>query len=306
MLTSRGGAPGAMVPVSAAIEMRSTGATNLRSARLLASAALLAVIAAAVAGCQTTQSAQTTGSLPLAAANRSDADWRQDVQIYAQKYGADPANVEVALHYAQALRATGQRAHAVAVLERASMEKPHDKAVLGAYGRALADAGDYNQALEVLERAHTPDQPDWHILSAQGAVLDQMGRHTDAQRYYLTALKIVPDEPSVLSNLGLSYALSKDLREAEASLRRAAAGHSPDPRVRQNLALVVGLQGRFAEAETIARADLPPDQAAANVAYLRQMLAHRGDDRMPARSYGSGEPTGAVVTQASSAYPPAR
>jgi Flp pilus assembly protein TadD len=44
--------------------------------------------------------------------------------------------------------------------------------------------------------------------------------------------------------------------------------------VRQNLALVVGLQGRFAEAETIARADLPPEEAAANVGYLRQMLAH--------------------------------
>jgi len=40
---------------------------------------------------------------------------------------------------------------------------------------------------------------------------------------------------------------------------------------------VVGLQGRFAEAEEIARADLPPDQAAANVAYLRQMLARKTD-----------------------------
>ena len=128
----------------------------------------------------------------------------------------------------------------------------------------------------MLGRAHSPDQPDWHILSAQGAVLDQMGRHADAQRYYVTALKIVPDEPSVLSNLGLSYALSKDLPNAEATLRRAAAHRPVDPRVRQNLALVVGLQGRFAEAETIARADLPPDEAAANVAYLRQMLAHHG------------------------------
>jgi Flp pilus assembly protein TadD len=42
--------------------------------------------------------------------------------------------------------------------------------------------------------------------------------------------------------------------------------------VRQNLGLVVGLQGRFAEAETIVKADLPPDQAAANVAYLKEML----------------------------------
>jgi Flp pilus assembly protein TadD len=104
-------------------------------------------------------------------------------------------------------------------------------------------------------------------------VYDQLGQHEDAQRYYATALKIAPEEPSVLSNLGLSYALSKNLPEAETVLKRAAARRSADPRVRQNLALVVGLQGRFDEAEAIARADLPPEQAAANVAYLKQMLA---------------------------------
>jgi Flp pilus assembly protein TadD len=147
--------------------------------------------------------------------------------------------------------------------------------VLGAYGRALADVGNYKQALEVLNRAHAPDRPDWRILSVQGAVLDQMGRHDEAQRYYATALRIVPDEPSVLSNLGLSYVLAKDLVRAEATLRRASAQSRLDPRVRQNLALVVGLQGRFAEAEGIAQADLPSDEAATNVAYLRKMLAQQ-------------------------------
>ena len=46
--------------------------------------------------------------------------------------------------------------------------------------------------------------------------------------------------------------------------------------MRQNLGLVVGLQGRFAEAEDIVKADLPPSEAAANVAYLKEML--RGKD----------------------------
>ena len=42
-----------------------------------------------------------------------------------------------------------------------------------------------------------------------------------------------------------------------------------------NLALVVGLQGRFDEAEKIASQELSPEQAQANVAYLRQMLAQQ-------------------------------
>jgi Flp pilus assembly protein TadD len=248
-----------------------------RTASLLASAAIIGAIAACLGGCQTTQGNDITAALtsgPPSAA-RSDADLRRDVATFGDKYRANPADANNALRYAQALRATGQRAQAVAILEQVSMQHPTNKAVLGEYGRALADNGDYQQALDVLDRAHTPDQPDWRVLSAQGAVLDQMGRHPEAQRHYLTALKIVPDDPSVLSNLGLSYALSKDLPKAEATLRRAAEQNSNDPRIRQNLALVVGLEGRFAEAEEIAKADLPPDQAAANVAYLRQMLARK-------------------------------
>jgi Flp pilus assembly protein TadD len=274
----------AFAAVATAISAANTMRPN-RFRRLFASASLLAAVAAASAGCQTIAptASEATGAVPLAAApaSQSDAAWRRDLDVYGAQYHANPTKVDVALHYAQALRATSQRAQAVAVLERLSMQNPHNRTVLGEYGRALAEAGDYEQALDVLGRAHSPDQPDWHVLSAQGAVLDQLGRHAEAQRYYQTALKIAPDEPTVLSNLGLSYALSKDLPNAEATLRRAAEHRPVDPRVRQNLALVIGLQGRFAEAEQIAGADLPPDQAAANVAYLRKMLARKGEPQQP-------------------------
>jgi Flp pilus assembly protein TadD len=251
-----------------------------RTARLIASAALLGGVAMTAAGCVTTGLGETTASIATPAtpaAQRSDADWRRISEQQAARYRANPGDRDAALAYAQALQALGERAQAVSVLQQSSMRNPNDKALLGSYGRALAEVGNYAQALDVLNHAHTPDQPDWHILSAQGAVLDQMGRHEEAQRYYSSALKIVPDEPSVLSNLGLSYALSKDLPKAESTLRRAVERPGADPRVRQNLALVVGLQGRFADAETIARADLPPDEAAANVAYLKQMMSDHND-----------------------------
>jgi Flp pilus assembly protein TadD len=238
---------------------------------LLASMAILAAFM--TAGCQTTRTAETTGSIAAPSASRTEAEWRRDVDAWGERYRKDPKSAEAAVNYAQALRSTGQREQAVAVLEQSSIYNQNDTAVLGAYGRALADAGNYGQALDVLSRAHTPDQPDWRILSAQGAVLDQMGKHEDARRYYMSALKIVPDEPAVMSNLGLSYALSRKLPEAEETLRRANAYSSREPRVRQNLALVVGLQGRFQEAEDIVRADLSPDEAAASISDLRHMLA---------------------------------
>jgi Flp pilus assembly protein TadD len=256
--------------------------TSVRQARLFASAALAAMLAATAAACKSTRSTELPGTSAMAAVPRNEADARTMTATWSERYRANPNDPVAAINYAQGLRATGQRAQAAAILEQASLRNPKNMELLGAYGRALADVGNYQQALDVLNRAHTPDRPDWRILSVQGAVLDQMGRHDDAQRYYATALKIVPDEPSVLSNLGLSYALSKDLVRAEMTLRRAASRSGADPRVRQNLALVVGLQGRFAEAESIARADLPPDLAAANVAYLREMLAQQNQLQIPA------------------------
>jgi Flp pilus assembly protein TadD len=161
------------------------------------------------------------------------------------------------------------------VLEQANIAHPGNKPLLAADGRALADNGSFQMAFDVLSRAHSPDNPDWRILSVQGTALDQMGKHEEARGYYTSALRIAPDEPSVLSNLGLSYVLQNNLPKAEQTLGRAYQRNQSDVRVRANLALVLGLQGRVSEAEILIKADLPPDQAAAKVTALREMLAKK-------------------------------
>jgi Flp pilus assembly protein TadD len=250
-------------------------------ARLLGSVAVTALLASGLGGCKTM--GDITGSLASKSDTAAPADPRRSAEAYGERYRANPKDAEAALGYGQALRATGQRAQAAAVLEQASLAHPGNKQLLAAYGRALADNGNFQMAFDVLSKAHSPDNPDWRILSVQGAALDQMGKHQEARGYYASALRIAPEEPSVLSNLGMSYVLSRELPKAEETLRRAQATGRADARVRQNLALSVGLQGRFAEAETIARADLPPDEAAANVAYLKQMLARKDAPRTAAR-----------------------
>jgi Flp pilus assembly protein TadD len=243
-----------------------------RSGRPLAGA-FAAALALASSGCISKHTTPAPSAVAAPLSPPSDGDSRRDAEVWGARYRANQKDADAAIRYAQALRGTSQHAQAVAVLEQACIQNPHNRALLGAYGRALAAVGNYTQALDVLGRAHSPDQPDWRILSAQGAVLDQMGRHDEAQRHYASALKIMPEEPSILSNLGLSYALAKDLSKAESTLRKASVRNVADPRVRQNLALVLGLQGRFVEAEEIARGHLSADEATANVAYLRQMVA---------------------------------
>lgn len=252
-------------------------------ARLLASAAVTALLALSLGGCQTAGMPDITGSIGSKAEARPEADPKRAEEIFGERYRSNPKDLDAAIGYGNALRANGQRSQAVAVFERANIAHPGNKLILAGYGRALVDNGNFQQAFDILGRAHTPDNPDWRILSVQGTALDQLGRHDEARRYYMTALKIRPEEPSILSNLGLSYVLSKDLPKAEEVLRRAYSNAGADARVRQNLGLVVGLQGRYSEAETIVKADLPADEAAANVAYLKQMISRKDSPRFGAQ-----------------------
>jgi Flp pilus assembly protein TadD len=135
------------------------------------------------------------------------------------------------------------------------------------------EAGRYREALEVLANAHSPADPDWRILSAEGSASAQLGEQARAQGFYEAALKIRPNEPSLLSNLGLSYALSRNLDRAEETMRQAVAQPGADAKMRANLALVLGLKGRYDEAETVLRQDMGPEEAAANVASLRRLAA---------------------------------
>jgi Flp pilus assembly protein TadD len=246
--------------------------------RLFAIAASSAILALGLCGCQTSGPSDVTGSIgsigEKADASRS-ANPRQDLSASRERHRANPKDVDAAIQYGKALRATGQKSQAVAVLEQASIANPGNRLLLAGYGRALADNGNFQQAFDVLGRAHSPEDPDWRLLSVQGAALDQLGRYDEARQYYTSALKVAPDEPVVLSNLGLSYVLSKDLPKAEETLRRAHSLAKSDPRIRANLAMVVGLQGKAAEAESIAKADLPPEEAAANVANLKRLLSRK-------------------------------
>src|SRR5450432_3388568 len=257
---------------------------HYRFAKLLASTASSAILVLGLCSCQTAATSDITGSLGEKTEASRAADPRREVESYRDRFRANPNDADAALQYGKALRAAGQRSQAVAVLEQATIGHPDNKALLAGYGRALADNGNFQQAFDVLSRAHTPEDPDWRILSAQGAALDQLGRYEEARQYYASALKIAPEEPSVLSNLGLSYVLTKDLPKAEETLRRAYGRADADLRVRLNLALVVGLQGRLAEAETIVKADRPPEEAAANVAYLKRLLARKATARTEADS----------------------
>ena len=249
---------------------------NATGKRLI-TVSLALLLAASVAGCA--KDRMTTGSLSRADGKRIDQMSSGELQGAAhslgEAYTRNPNDKLTALRYANVLQMNGNSDQALAVMRKLAIAQPKDRSVLAAYGKALAATGQFEPALDAVRRAQTPEYPDWKLLSAEGAILDQLNQAPQARELYRKALALKPNEPSVLSNLGMSYVLEGDLRTAETYMRKASEQPAADSRVRQNLALVVGLQGRFEEAEKIASHELSPDQAKANVAYLRDMLAQQ-------------------------------
>jgi Flp pilus assembly protein TadD len=117
----------------------------------------------------------------------------------------------------------GEKQRAVEAWGRQYDRHPDDKATALNYATALRGMTEYAQAAAVLQRRAIKFPRDTEVLGAYGKALADSGR---------LRLKIAPAQPYVLSNLGLSYALS---------MQEAAARQGADSRVRQNLSMVLAL-----------------------------------------------------------------
>ncbi|MEO7221960.1 MAG: tetratricopeptide repeat protein [Devosia sp.] len=193
----------------------------------------------------------------------------------AARYKARPQDKITIIYYAAALRGAGQADQAVSVLEAGIAMHRKDIDLKIAYAKALTAAGRFNQALNVADDAIDPASPDWNALLVKGAILDQNGKNAEARALYTQALLIAPNEASLEANMGLSFAMTNELDKAEQHLRKAVAMRGASGQVRQNLALVIGLQGRFDECRAMFARDLPPDQVEANMAYIRALLTQQ-------------------------------
>jgi len=215
------------------------------------------------------------------AASRPDYSAQTPTQASAtigqleQRYRANPNDKATVIAYAAALRTAGQPGQAVSVIEAAMAKNPDDTDLKVNYAKSLSAVGRYSQALTVITDAIRPDAPSWDALLVKGAILDQLGQHAAARLTYSQAQLIAPNQPSIEADIGLSYAMTNDLKSAEAHLRKAAAMPGATSKIRQNLALIVGLEGNFDEAQRLFAAELPPDQVAANMAYIKNMLTQQ-------------------------------
>jgi Flp pilus assembly protein TadD len=190
------------------------------------------------------------------------AFWQHEVTI-------DSNDPEAGVGLAAALRALGKNDEAADAADRIAMIAPKNVEALLESARDHIAAGHAFYAIAPLKAVVVLAPKDWRPLSLMGVALELTQRPDEALAAYNQALKLSPHNPAVLSNLAMYYAARGDTSQAEALLRIAAAQPSATVQERQNLALVLGLQGKSTEAEHLMRQDLPPEAADANLAYFK-------------------------------------
>lgn len=192
-----------------------------RLAAALRAITLSALLGVALAGCITANEKGPRSSAGVNPEILTPEQARSTLDSRQRAYQGNPSNRGAALEYATALRALDRNEEAAAVLERAIMSNPEDGPLARAYGQALIGLGQTERAVDVLNRAHAPDNPDWHVLSALGVAADRSGKHSDARAHYVSALRIAPNNPQLLANLALSWAMSGNKAEAMRALHDA-------------------------------------------------------------------------------------
>lgn len=189
---------------------------------------------------------QVSGIATSSTGPRSKAELEKATAYWGEQHNKNPRDHKTALSYARNLKALGRKPQALTVLQSSYMFASDDREYLSEYGRLALDLGQVSTAGELLARADDPAKPDWRIISARGTVLAKQGNYKEAIGLYEQARQLAPEQASVLNNLAMAYTMDGQAGRGEELLRQAQAspGGNADPRVQQNLALVIGLQGK--------------------------------------------------------------
>jgi tetratricopeptide (TPR) repeat protein len=151
---------------------------------------------------------------------------------------------------------------------REANRDPQEASTAVAKGMNLERSGQLDKARETYELIlkENPKHPEaLHRLAVVG---DKQRRHKEAQDNYLEAIKLQPRNAELFNDLGYSFYLSHQPEKAESALVKATQLEPKSARYRNNLALVIGQQGRIQEAfEQFGQAGSEAD-AHYNVAFL--------------------------------------
>jgi Flp pilus assembly protein TadD len=157
--------------------------------------------------------------------------------------------------YGDALRRSGEFDDALKVFETVlETHQDHIEALEGK-GLSLMALGKTSDAGRAFQQVMQRDSGRWRTLNALAILFVTRDLVPEAMAYYAEALRVSPNNPAILNNVGLSQAAIQNWPRAIRAMEQAVQAASSDHRRKQielNLALVYGISGDLDKARVTA------------------------------------------------------
>ena len=186
-------------------------------------------------------------------------DFTRASKFYELLVATDKGTPEQKLRYrlglANATRRLGDNERALAMFEQLVRENPANLDALEGKGLTLMALGKSVDASRAFSEVVEKDATRWRTLNALGILFVTKDMIPEAMAYYTEGLKQSPDNPALLNNIGLSFAVDKQYARAiEALDQSARLSKNPNQRkqIELNTAMVYGVSGDLDNARQIA------------------------------------------------------
>ena len=141
---------------------------------------------------------------------------------------SDPIYALVQLRRAGLEESLGHTDEATRLLEKLASQYPASPEPLALAGSNLRRAGKFSESAAMftraIERVGTPNRSAWPLFYERGVAYDRAGQWAKAESDFEYALKLAPDQPSVLNYLAYAWTeQDRNLPQARQMLERAVA-----------------------------------------------------------------------------------
>ncbi len=151
---------------------------------------------------------------------------------------------------------------------RSGLKLPMDESPQMIMARQAEEKGQFVKAEQTYRVMLQRNPGNSVALHRMGIVNSKLGRHETATKYLMEAVKVQPENPKYLTDLGYALYLQNDLPAAEIALEESIKRDPSTKRSFNNLSLVLGHQGRMDEAYQVARTVMSAEEAHANLGYI--------------------------------------
>jgi Flp pilus assembly protein TadD len=227
-------------------------------------------------------------------------DFGRAAQFYKQLIGSEKGTPEQQLRYrlgmAEAARRLGDFEAALRMYQDLRGKQPGNVEIGEGLGLTLMASGKTTDAAQIFAEVLEKDHKRWRTLNALGILFVGKNMLPEALAYFTEAMSHSPDNPAILNNSGLTFAVDRNFPRAIDALQQAArASKSPLQRkqVELNLALIYGVSGDFDAAREVAGRHLEGPALENNLG----LYAHLAKDDALAKSY-----LNMALTQSSTYY----